>query len=439
MAQTFNKMGLAETVVSSCKTLGLNSPTSVQTACIPYILNGYNVIAQSPTGSGKTAAFALPIISDLSKDPYGVFCLVISPTRELAEQIAQQFRVFGKGLRIDVCPVLGGMDYNSQARALENNPHIVVTTPGRILHHLKMITRVTFENMKYLVLDEVDRLFKDGFWPEIEQILTFLPANRQNLLFSATLKEDIPFDAVLTKPLAYKKIIDGTQDGVHFFSNEYTYNWRPAEENVPKIKHLKVRVSNDIREIYLIILIERLMRKNDYNQVVVFANTCEITETITLILRHFSFKTAVLHSKMEQSDRLSSIHDFKAGTQRILVATDVAARGLDIPFVDTVVHFNPPTTSTTYVHRAGRTGRAGREGESIIFYSSSDKDIMQAIELQIETQMEEMEIEKKETIVKLKEVLWAKRDAKVTMKKNMFGERDEFLKKLDLIQNAGKN
>ena len=435
MISTFEEMGLPDFICQSCKEMGLKKPTPVQENCIPPILNGNNCVAMSPTGSGKTAAFALPIISNLSKDPYGIYSLIISPTRELAEQISQQFRVFGKGMKIDVCTILGGMSFNDQARAIEKNPHIIVTTPGRILHHLKSPTKLFFENLQYLVLDEVDRLFNDGFWEEIEEILTFLPKNRQTLLFSATLKEDLPIKNILTKPLKFKKVYPNSIEGEYYYDeNEYTFHWKPNLTQVPKIEHIKVPIFEDVREIYLIILIEKLLSKNDYNQLMIFCLTCEIAETITLILRHFSYKTAVLHSKMEQSERLHSIKDFKAGTQRILVSTDVAARGLDIPFVDYVIHYNPPIDPTTYIHRAGRTGRAGREGQSIIFFSNKEKKLIENIENIINNQFLINQIETKETVIKLKEVLWAKRDAKITMKKNSFGEREEMLKLLDKLQ-----
>lgn len=437
MSNSFSSLNLPDFIIKTCNQVGLKSPTPVQAATIPQILAGRNIVALSPTGSGKTAAFALPIISELSRDPFGIFCIVLSPTRELAEQIAQQFTLFGNGMKISVASILGGLSYNQQASIIEKNPHILVATPGRLLQHLQSSTKVSVEYLRFLVLDEVDRLFGEGFWNDVEEIISYLPKERQTLLYSATLNSNIPVDKILTKPGFQIKKVNFQQDENQKLSEDgYTFYWKPNADQVPQIKHMVTNVPANLREIYLILLLEEIMKNNEYSQVLIFTNQCETTNVIALILRRFKFKTAMLHSQMEQDDRLAAVYDFKAGKQRILVATDVAARGLDIPFVDEVIHFDPPTSPTTYVHRAGRTGRAGRSGRSIIFSSGKkDEKIIEEIQKVVGHEFEKLTINAKELTSKMKEVLNAKRDVKVIMYENHFGEREKRIKEINEIKN----
>lgn len=435
MTNTFQALQLPKFIVQTCKKIGLNEPTPVQAATIPQILSGKNIVAISPTGSGKTAAFALPIISKLSEDPYGIFCLVLSPTRELGEQIRDQFRLFGSSIGITVSEAFGGLSYNEQALVIEKKPHILVATPGRLLSHLKNSTDVSFKFLKFLVLDEVDRLYNQGFWKDIEQILQFLPEDRQTLLYSATMNNKISLDSILTSPKTVKKCPFETNEFQWLSEDGKTFFWKPSSDQAPKIHHFKAIVPSYIREVYLIIILEEIIKRNQYSQVLVFTSHCETAQELGLILRKMGFKTAIIHSKMEQDDRFKSIKDFKSGTQKILVATDVAARGLDIPFVDDVIHFNPPANATIYVHRAGRTGRAGREGRSILFINGkTDTKIVGEIENEIGHEMETMEINEKETIGKMKTVLTAKRDANMTMFENNFGEREKRIQEIREIQ-----
>ena len=436
----FSKLGCPNFIGQTCKEVGISEPTAVQSACIKEIMTGHNCIAISQTGTGKTAAFALPIISTLSKDPYGIYALVVSPTRELAQQICQQFRLFGKGIRADICQIIGGMSMTTQASDLEKNPHIVIATPGRILQHLKNAaqgnTRFSFNNLRYFVLDEVDRLFRDGYWDDVLEIIKYLPKERQTLCFSATKSDAIDLTSILTVPPSVQHCPLPKGIGKAWMSEDKnTFYWEPDEVLKPKIQHMKLYVLDNAREVYLTILIQKLMERDQYNQVLVFTNTKAAAEENCLILRNFQYKTAVMHSDMSEDDRLKELEEFRAGRQRILVATDVAARGLDIPFVDTVIHYNAPREATTYVHRAGRTGRAGRSGRSILFLTPKEKKIEEAIEKEIGEQLEELIIEKEEMTEQTK-VFWAKRDAKISMKQNDFGKRDEMLKKLDAIKNG---
>ena len=437
MNNPFTSLGCPEFIYQTCKEIGISKPTAVQQACVKQIITGHNCIVISQTGTGKTAAFALPIISTLSKDPYGIYALVISPTRELAQQICQQFKIFGRGMNADICPIIGGLAITDQASALEKNPHIVVATPGRILHHLRSAskgnTRFSFDNLQYLVLDEVDRLFKDGYWDDVLEIIKYLPEKRQTLCFSATKSDQVDLLTIMTKPPSTSSCPLPSVGKSWFSDDKLTFYWEPTDDLKPKIEHVKVLVQDEGREVYLMIIIQKLMEADLYKQVIVFASTKEAAQTITLILRNFSYKTAVMHSDMQESERLKELEEFRAGRQRILVATDVAARGLDIPFVDNVIHFNPPQNAATYVHRAGRTGRAGREGRSILFVSGREKKIEQEIEKEIGQQFTELKVEKSEMKEKMN-VFWAKKDAKIAMSQSDFGKRDEMLKQLDKIQ-----
>jgi superfamily II DNA/RNA helicase len=210
------------------------------------------------------------------------------------------------------------------------------------------------------------------------------------------------------------------------------FDWEPSADQKPQIQHFVTPVPAHVREIFLVILIEDIMKSDDFTQVLVFASHCETAEVITLILRKFKYKTAMLHSKMNQDDRFQALRDFRGGRQRILVATDVAARGLDIPFVDHVIHFNLPPSATIYVHRAGRTGRAGRNGRSILFVNrGSDAEIVAAIEAELGHEMEVMQLDEKLVLSKMRDVMSAKRDAKISMFDNHFGEREKRIQQIE--------
>lgn len=428
----FEDFGCEKFVCSTLRQVNINEPSNVQKGVIKHIINGYNCNAISQTGTGKTAAFALPIVSTLSKDPYGIYALVLSPTRELADQIGKQFRLFGKGVHIKVSIILGGESIRLQSTELENNPHIVVGTPGRILHHLEGNTDVDFSNIRYFVLDEVDRLFKDNFWPDIIKIIKYLPEKRQTLLFSATFSDEINLNDIITVPPIFKKLPLPESEGVSRYSDDgYTLYWEPTEQSKPKILHKMVQAaSDDSREVYLIILLEGIFAENEYSQVIVFCETCERSEVVTIILRSLKYKAAVLHSKMDEDDRLEALESFRSGAQRILVSTNVSSRGLDIPLVDFVIHFHPPQSEDIYIHRSGRTGRAGRSGESFLLVTKNDSKIIQKIEKRIGQKLEEVLVDPEE-LKQRTNIFEAKMNARVSMYKKEFGKREEMLKELD--------
>lgn len=435
---SFESFKLPEFLLRTLKKLHIEAPTPVQQATIPQILSGHNIVALSPTGSGKTAAFVLPVVTTLSKDPYGIYCLALSPTRELAEQISQQFKAFGGGMQISVTNVYGGTDFSKQANAIEKNPHIIVATPGRLLQHLEGTTKFAFDELRYLILDEVDRMFNEGFWQDVEKILQYIPQSRQTLLYTATLRDEIPIAKALTEPPSSTPMPFSNLGNCRYSDDKNTFYWTPTDDIVPQIEHQMIPVPPDVREIYLVVLLEEIVKENELSQVIVFVNKCETCELVTLILRQLSYKAAMLHSEMKQDERLKSLDDFRAGRQRILVATDIAARGLDIIFVDIVIHYNLPTSHIIYEHRSGRTARqAGRTGRSILFISGNlnyESKLVTEIENKIGHPMEILKIEEKKTIEKMKTVLNARQHASMDMHKTNFGEATKQLKAIKEAQ-----
>ncbi|PKA49352.1 DEAD-box ATP-dependent RNA helicase 36 [Apostasia shenzhenica] len=298
-AASFLDLGLSQWAVDTCRELGMRRPTAVQRHCIPRILAGDDVLGIAQTGSGKTAAFALPILNRLAEVPYGVFALVLTPTRELACQLAEQFRALGSSLHVRCTLIVGGMDMIRQARALVQRPHIVVATPGRIKALLSEDPDIAavVSKTKFLVLDEADRVLDVGFEEELRVIFKCLPKSRQTLLFSATMTNEL--QALL----------------------EISAN-----------------------------------------------RSCHL---LSLLLEELDQPAVALHSLKSQSLRLSALSKFKSGRVPVLLATDVASRGLDIPTVDLVINYDIPRYPRDYVHRVGRTARAGRGGLAVSFITEA--------------------------------------------------------------------
>ena len=470
MNYTFSQLQLPSFLLKTCKNLQINNPYPVQIATIPQIIGGRNIVALSPTGTGKTASFAFPIISTLSSDPYGIYCLVLTPTRELGLQIAQQFEIFGRGMNIEVARVFGGLSVPDQARELEKNPHIIVATPGRMKQHIQINTQCNLSDLRYVVLDEADRLCHEGFWDDVISILSSLPSKRQTLLFSATMRDKDELIKVLTPLPSPPRISELNAPGIHHLSSDgTTYFWEPDLKSQPKIQHFKISVPDEASEIYLTVLLQKILTpKTDSNQnqeksqetsiqfdssvekinveqlsldksftqVIIFTNQCEIAEMITLLLRTLKFKTAMLHSKIDQDDRFKAVSDFKSGFQQVLVCTDLGARGLDLPCVDTVIHFNQPGKPELYVHRSGRTGRAGREGRSILFINHRTKqEFLDKLEETVGSKFIEIDLNKQETVSVMKEVLVAKKQARITMSENDYAAH---VQRIDEIKKAEK-
>ncbi|XP_033821166.1 probable ATP-dependent RNA helicase DDX49, partial [Periophthalmus magnuspinnatus] len=330
----FAALGLSEWLVGQCVQLGMSKPTAVQQNCVPPVLQGRDVLGCAKTGSGKTAAFVLPVLQKLSEDPFGIYCLVLTPTRELAYQIAEQFRVLGKPLGLKDCIIVGGMDMVAQALELSAQPHVVVATPGRLADHIRSSSTFSLSRVQFLILDEADRLLEQGctdFTSDLEVVLGALPSKRQTLLFSATLTETLEQlqSVALNKP---------------FF-------WESKSETrtVEELDQRYILTPEKVKDAYLVHLIQTFTDEHHDWSIIIFTNTCKTCQVLMMMLRQFKFPCISLHSGMKQRQRFANLAKFKASVYRILIATDVAARGLDIPTVQVVINHNTPGLPKIYI------------------------------------------------------------------------------------------
>eukprot|EP00698_Gefionella_okellyi_P024171 TRINITY_DN8452_c0_g1_i1.p1 TRINITY_DN8452_c0_g1~~TRINITY_DN8452_c0_g1_i1.p1 ORF type:complete len:434 (+),score=93.38 TRINITY_DN8452_c0_g1_i1:182-1303(+) len=318
------------------------------------------------TGSGKTAAFGLPILQKLAEDPYGIYALVLTPTRELAFQIADQFRAFGKAINVRVSIIVGGMDMMKQALELTRKPHIVVATPGRLLDHLRSSAGVDFRKCRYLVLDEADRLLTGLFLEEVQAIIPHVSPQRQTLLFSATMSPDLDLVAKANMKTPYR------------------YDANPTNTTVDTLRQKYMFMPASVKETYLIYVLQQFPDAS----IIVFAGRKRTCQFLWEMLRQLQIDSVTLHSAMSQMDRLHAVQQFKSNTKRILVCTDIASRGLDIPQVQLVVNYDIPNEFTDYVHRVGRTSRAGRGGLAVSLITQFDVDRIHRIEEAIGKKMD---------------------------------------------------
>lgn len=355
--------------------LGVKDPTPIQVNCIPEILKGRDCIGAAKTGSGKTLAFALPIIQKLCEDPYGIYALILTPTRELAYQIADQFAVIGKPMNLKHCVVVGGVDMVAQGQELSKKPHIVVATPGRLADHLESCSTFTLSKIKFLVLDEADRLLGGHFDDQIKTIFTSLPKTRQNLFFSAT----------ITDTLQKLKTVTGRDC--------FLYE-APAEvATVEQLEQHYVLCPKDVKDAYLVEVIRTYRATNQTGNIMIFTDTCRNCQVLSMTLNEVGFENVALHAMIPQSQRLGALNRFKSNTVKMLIATDVASRGLDIPTVQLVVNHMVPKVPKEYIHRVGRTARAGRGGKAITLVTPYDIPLLQAIEEHIKMKLTEFKLD----------------------------------------------
>ncbi|XP_055514449.1 probable ATP-dependent RNA helicase DDX49 [Leucoraja erinacea] len=411
-------LGLRAWLAEQGGQLGIRQPTPVQENCIPAILRGQDCLGCAKTGSGKTAAFVLPILQKLSEDPYGIFCLVLAPTRELAYQIAEQFRVLGKPLSLKDCVVVGGMDMVKQALELARKPHVVIATPGRLADHLRSSATFSLKKIKFLVLDEADRLLEQGctdFTQDLEVILRAIPAQRQTLLFSATLTDTLQ----QLKAIAMNK---------PFF-------WEAKTEvrTVAELEQRYLLMPERVKEAYLVNIVQKFHDEHEDWSMIIFTSTCKMCQILTMMLRKFNFPCGALHSMMKQRDRFSTLSKFKSSIFKILVATDVASRGLDIPTVHVVINHNTPGLPKIYIHRVGRTARAGRNGISITLVTQYDIHLVHAIEEEIKTKLQEFSVVEDDVLKILTHVNVTRRQCESELESTDFDEKKEINKRKQMI------
>ncbi|MCA9485731.1 MAG: DEAD/DEAH box helicase, partial [Nanoarchaeota archaeon] len=348
MMNKFEELGLGKEILATVKSLGFTEPTPIQEETIPLTLKGKDIIGQAATGSGKTLAFGTQAIMR-AESGKGIQALVMAPTRELAEQVASEMRKFASGYDLKIVDIYGGVAINPQIRKLEE-AEIVVGTPGRIIDHLTRRT-MDLSHVKVLVLDEADRMVDMGFLPDVERIMQDLPKRRQTLLFSATMSPDI--DYVSEKYMTHPK---------HVSVKSYV--------DSSKLKQVYYDVAmNEKFSLFL-----HLISHDKTKLAMVFCNTRANVEHVVDNLRKHKVNAVGIHGGMNQAKRSKTMEDFYKEHNRILVCTDVAARGLDIKGVTHVYNYDIPAKSNEYIHRIGRTARAGSEGEAISIVTSKDYD-----------------------------------------------------------------
>ncbi|THU86441.1 DEAD-domain-containing protein [Dendrothele bispora CBS 962.96] len=362
----FRSLSLIDPLIEALDQLKFTTPTEIQAQVLPHALEGRDIIGVAATGSGKTAAFALPILQKLWDSPKGLFACVLAPTRELAYQISQQFEALGSAMGVRCAVIVGGMDMTTQAVALAKRPHIIVATPGRLNDHLENTKGFNLRGLKFLVLDEADRLLDMDFGPVIDKILKVIPKERSTYLFSATMTTKVEklHRASLSNPVKVE------------VSTKY--------QTVSTLLQYYLLMPLKDKDAYLVYLANSLAQ----NSIMIFTRTIHDAARLSIILRSLGFPAVPLHGHLSQSQRLGALGKFKSGGRRVLVATDVASRGLDIPSVDVVINFDIPTHSKDYIHRVGRTARAGRAGKSITLVTQYDVELVQRIEKVIGKKMD---------------------------------------------------
>ncbi|MFS7940952.1 putative RNA helicase [Helianthus anomalus] len=402
---TFADLGLSDWALQTCKELGMKKPTPVQQHCIPRILSGEDVLGLAQTGSGKTAAFALPVLHRLAEGPYGVFCLVVTPTRELAYQLAEQFKALGSCLNLRCAVIVGGMDMISQAKMLMQRPHVVIATPGRIKVLIDQNPDIpaVFSNTKFLVLDEADRVLDVGFEDELRVVFNCLPKNRQTLLFSATMTDNL------------QSLLEVSANKAYF------YEAYEGFQTVDTLKQQYVFIPKSVKDVYLLHILSR-MEDMGIRSAIIFVSKCRTCHLLGLLMEELDHDVAELHSHKSQAFRLSALHKFKSGKVSILLATDVASRGLDIPTVDLVINYDIPRYPRDYVHRVGRTARAGRGGLAISLITQNEVELIHDIEKEIGKKMELFECKENEVLENITQVFNARRVAKMKFSDGGFDE-----------------
>ncbi|XP_052125432.1 probable ATP-dependent RNA helicase DDX47 isoform X2 [Frankliniella occidentalis] len=387
-------MGVTDVLCKACEQLKWKTPSKIQREAIPVALQGKDVIGLAETGSGKTGAFAIPILQALLSNPQRYFALILTPTRELAFQISEQFEALGASIGVKCAVIVGGMDMMSQALMLAKKPHILIATPGRLVDHLENTKGFNLRALKFLVMDEADRILNMDFEVEVDKILKVIPRERRTFLFSATMTKKV-------QKLQRASLQDPVKVEV---STKY--------QTVDKLQQSYIFIPAKYKDVYLVHILNEMAG----NSFMIFCATCSNTMRTALLLRSLGLMAVPLHGQMSQNKRLAALTKFRAKNRSILISTDVASRGLDIPHVDAVVNFDIPMHSKDYVHRVGRTARAGRAGKAITFVTQYDVELYQRIEHLIGKQLPIYPTEEEEVMVLQERVAEAQRVAKLELK-----------------------
>ncbi len=375
MNMTFDGLGLSPEVLRAISEAGYVNPTPIQEQAIPFVLMGRDVLGCAQTGTGKTASFTLPMIDILASGRARARMprsLVLTPTRELATQIAENFEIYGKYHKLSMALLIGGVSFEEQLLRLDRGVDVLIATPGRLLDHFER-GRLLLNNIKILVIDEADRMMDMGFIPDVEKIVSLLPRIRNTLFFSATMPTEI-------RKLADKFLMNPKEITVSPSTTtaETVAQFLALVEDKPWIKRDALR---------------KLILSENIENAIIFCNRKRDVDILTASLRKHGFSAAALHGDMPQPARLETLENFKSSQIQLLVASDVAARGLDIPKVSHVFNFDVPSHAEDYVHRIGRTGRAGRAGKALTIATPEDTKFLAAVHEFIGHKIDKIQIE----------------------------------------------
>jgi len=375
----FTDLNLPEPILKALNDLGYETPSPIQAECIPLLQDGGDVLGMAQTGTGKTAAFALPLLSRIDTSLTKPQILVLAPTRELAIQVAEAFQAYSRHMRgFHVLPIYGGQSYPIQLKALKRNPQVIVGTPGRVIDHINRGT-LDLSGIKALVLDEADEMLRMGFIDDVESILSKTPEKRQMALFSATMPEEIRriTKRFMTEPKSVKIAAK-------------TSTVENIEQKCLIIGGLQAKLDG----------LTRILETEDYDGVIIFARTKTMTVELAEKLEARGYSAAALNGDLNQAMRERTVNRLKNGQLDIVIATDVAARGLDVPRIDLVINYDIPTDTESYVHRIGRTGRAGRKGTAILFAAPRERRLLKAIERATRQPLTMMDLPSRDDVTK---------------------------------------
>lgn len=409
----FEEFNISEEILKAISNLGYTNPSEVQASVIPIALKGKDIIVKSQTGSGKTAAFAIPLCENADTEETEPQALILTPTRELALQVSQDITHIGRYKKIRALAVFGKQPIEMQKKQLKQRVHVVVGTPGRTLDHIERGT-INLAKVKYLILDEADEMLSMGFIEQVEEVIKAVPKNRVTMLFSATIPDSI--QAICTK----------------YMVNPVKIEINPEKLTVEKIDQVCYEVEEDKK----LSLLKRTLYIENPDSCIVFCRTKENVDTITNQMKNRHYSCIKIHGGMLQNERLDAMERFKKGEFRFLVATDVAARGIDVEDITHIINYDLPLEKENYVHRIGRTGRAGKKGKAITFTTYHEKRFLQNIESYIGMEIPKMPIPTKEESEPYRDAFYEKNDAKPTIKKTKASNFSKDIMKIYL--SAGK-
>ncbi|TXT13186.1 hypothetical protein VHUM_01587 [Vanrija humicola] len=458
---TFASLGLSAPIINALAVMNIRKPTEIQSACVPPILAGRDCIGGAKTGSGKTMAFALPILESIARDPFGVYAVVLTPTRELAYQLSEQFLAIGRPLGLTTATIVGGMDMLTQAQELERRPHVIVATPGRLVDLLRSdaVGKGKLSRVRTLVLDEADRMLTPTFAPELAFLFEQIPAKRQTLLFTATISDAI-MDLAKKPPPPGKQppfVYRVASESLTVDRLKQKYLFIPSQIRDPYLYYLLLHPPSDI-DVALRHKVAKPKEKKKQQQrgkrqrsetpedeevaaippTIVFTQRCATAHLVHLMLQELGIPSVPLHSHLTQPQRLLSLARFRAAEVPVLVTTDVGSRGLDIPEVAMVVNWDCPRRGDDYVHRVGRTARAGRGGVAVTVVTERDLELVKSIEDEVKVTLTELELPEEPVLENLNKVSVARRVATMEMHDSGFGER-QAINKAKAIKRARRD